>query len=204
MLFHRQNLWNKSFFMKEFICFLIFLASVPCMMSSDLIRSMVRSYQSFWYPEFSEWLSDDLTFYYTPLDSFRFDYISDTIYFRGQYPSDGLALSSITIWNNRDSLKIFQTPRCSKKSKLARSFEYWEEELIEKWDIDSIKALTHLPANMVSPPDIYLARFIISNGNCKIDTAHYEIPGIPDELADSATLRYRQKRAERLGYYTRY
>ena len=190
MLFRRQNLWNKSFFMKEFICFLIFLASVPCMMSSDLIRSMVRSYQSFWYPEFSEWLNDDLTFYYTPLDSFRFDYISDTIYFRGNLPNDEISYSNVTIWNKKDSLKISQTFRLWKKEILNKSFEYREANLIEKWDIDSLKALGNLPPRMRSTPYIYLARFIISNGSFKIDTAHYKIPGIPDELTDSVILRF--------------
>ena len=82
-------------------------------------------------------------------------------------------------------------------------FEYWEEELIEDWNIDSIRKLSLLPLTTTSIPYVYLVRFRISDGKFNVDTADYPLPAIPNELADSATLRYRQKRAERLGRYTR-
>ena len=192
--------------------FILLVSLIGLQVSSEsLIFDMIQSCQTLWPNSILfdiKWLTVDSIMKPVPLQNFKLDNNSDTVYFRFRHNA-GDGGTSVTIWNNSDSMTIY-SPDCffgtysySTHTKNSSMFEYWEEELIEDWNIDSIKVLTLLPAEIASPPYIYLVRFIVSNKNLKIDATSYKLPSIPNELADSATLRYRQKRAERLGRYTR-
>lgn len=68
---------------------------------------------------------------------------------------------------------FFGTYSYSTHTKNSSMFEYWEEELIEDWNIDSIRKLSLLPLTTTSIPYVYLVRFRISDGKFNVDTACY-------------------------------
>lgn len=177
--------------------------------SESLIFKIVESCQTFWTDDYMldiKWLTVDSLMTRVPLKDFKLNN-NDTVYFRFKQDCGSPCLN-ISIWNSLDSITIYSFHYAPDKMPFStknKNVEYWEEDLINRWDIDSIKVLSLLPSGIAGcPPYIYLARFIISDEKFRIDTADYSLPAVPDEIADSTTLKWRRERAARLGHSTRF
>ncbi|WP_297073701.1 hypothetical protein [uncultured Duncaniella sp.] len=192
--------------MKKLVIVILIVIGVGQMVTSEtLMEVLCHKYQSICYENSAEWLTSPSIWYYTPIEKFKIDSINDTVFFRGGMALEGNKLNVVTIWSNHDSLIVYECPIYYERKKYSRNFKSWEDDLIRNWNIDSIKVLSNLPTGYAGgPPYIYVAEFIIKDGKISERSANYSLPGIPDEIADSATLEWRRKRAERLGHYTRF
>lgn len=191
--------------MKKLVIVILIVIGVGQMVTSEtLMEVLCHKYQSICYENSAEWLTSPSIWYYTPIEKFKIDSINDTVFFRGEMRLEGNKLNVVTIWSNHDSLIVYECPIYYERKKYSRDFKFWEENLIKDWNIDSIIALSKFPTYAGGSPSIYLAKFVISDGHVNVTDVRYFLPGIPNEIADSATLEWRRKRAERLGHYTRF
>ncbi len=134
-------------------------------------------------------------FYYTPLDSFKINELSDTLYFRFYHLKDFGQTTSFNIWNKEKGLSAVTAAYGFYGYKNRVDVRDWEQQLIEHWDVDSIHVLenpTFYSVKIYPPPQYYVYQIVINNGCVKSRQMKYQYLYIPRKY-ENDPVRSKQK-----------